>query len=95
MVLECLACQIAGIVAWHEVVHLLLVLIVYQYHLYLVLAISYAAIQCYAVQPLGYVGLWYAASYHPLEVHDEVERNSINVVGISQDPRLRSILLLY
>ena len=84
MVFESLLAQVAGIVAWHKVVHLLLILLVNQYHLYLVFAISDTSIEGNAIQPFGDVGLGYASSYHPLEIHDQIKCYRVNVVGINQ-----------
>ena len=71
--------------ARHEVLQSLFPLLVDQYHQGLVLALPDTAIQSHTVNPAGHVCLRDSSAKHPFKIHDEVERNLVDVVGIGED----------
>ena len=65
----------------------------------LVRALAHSAVERHAVNPPRHVGRRNAAAYHALEVHNEVERHLVYIVGVYHDdvtakrPTIRNIVV--
>ena len=84
VVAEGLAVELGGIVARGEVVHRGLRAVVDKHHLNAVGSFAQPSVEGYAVYPPGCIGLGNAASYHPLEIDNEVEGHLVGVVAVDK-----------
>ena len=55
-----------------------------QYNQCFMLSFADSSIKSDTVYPSGKVGFGYPTSYHPLEVHNKVKCNFINVISVNQ-----------
>ena len=94
VVFECLSVQLFREIGRHEVLHASIVLAVDEYHLCLFLTLAHPAVQCHAVNPACQVRLGNAPPDYPLEVHRQVKRHAVHVVGIGDD-HVPSLLFLF